>query len=123
MHQTAESLDRTLEKHMETTLQTSGSALQGGIWMCLLSVLLCWLPGIGGFTAGLVGGKLSGGLGSALLAWLLSSLLIGLLFATLGTLLTGMVAIGALLGFGGVMLALIDSGGRLLGAVIGGLIA
>lgn len=108
---------------MNASAPASGSALNGGLWMCVISVLLCWLPGIGGFIAGLVGGKLAGGIGNALLAWLLSSLLIGVLFATLGTMLTGLVAIGALVGFGGLMIALIDSGGRLLGAVIGGLIA
>ncbi|HEX4872090.1 MAG TPA: hypothetical protein VFV27_07245 [Nevskiaceae bacterium] len=100
-----------------------GSVLGGSIWMIVISVLLCWLPGVGGFIAGLVGGMKAGGIGSALMAWLLSSILIGALFATLGTLLTGMIVIGALAGLGGLMLALIDSGGRLLGALIGGFLA
>lgn len=100
-----------------------GSAFWGGFWMIVISVLLCWLPGIGGFIGGLAGGKISGSLPSALGAWLVSSLLVGLLFATLGTMLTGLVVIGAIAGFGGLFIALIDSGGRLLGAIIGGLIA
>lgn len=100
-----------------------GSVFWGGFWMILISVLLFWLPGVGGFIGGLVGGKLSGGIGNALLAWLVSSLLVGVLFATLGTLLTGLIVIGAIAGFGGLVVALIDSGGRLLGAIIGGLIA
>lgn len=100
-----------------------GSVFWGGFWMILIAVLLCWLPGIGGFVGGVVGGKVSGSVGSALLAWLVSSILVGLLFATLGTLLTGMIAIGAIAGFSGLVLALIDSGGRLLGAIVGGLIA
>lgn len=100
-----------------------GSVLWGALWMVVIPVLLCWLPGVGGFIGGLVGGKVSGGVGAALLAWLLSSILVGVLFATLGTLLSGLVVIGFLAGFGGVVLALIDSGARLLGAVIGGLIA
>jgi hypothetical protein len=56
-------------------------------------------------------------------AWLLSSILVGVLFATLGTLISGFIVIGVLAGFGGVMLAMIDSGMRLVGAIIGGLIA
>ena len=102
---------------------TGGSVFWGGFWMILISVLLFWLPGIGGFIGGLVGGKMSGGIGNALLAWLVSSLLVGVLFATFGTLLTGMVVIGVVAGFGGLVIAMIDSGGRLLGAIVGGLIA
>lgn len=102
---------------------TRGSVFWGGFWMILISVLLFWLPGIGGFIGGLIGGKRSGGVGPALLAWLVSSLLVGVLFATLGTMLTGMIVIGAIAGLGGLIVALIDSGGRLLGAIVGGLIA
>lgn len=100
-----------------------GSIFWGGLWMILIPVLLFWLPGVGGFIGGLVGGKVSGGIGSALVAWLVSSLLVGALFATLGTMLTGMVVIGALAGIGGLFLAFLDAGARLLGAIIGGLIA
>ena len=100
-----------------------GSAFWGGFWMIVISLLLCWLPGIGGFIGGFAGGKIAGSLPSALGAWLVSSLLVGLLFATLGTLLSGLVVIGAIAGFSGLLLALIDSGGRLLGAILGGLIA
>ncbi len=100
-----------------------GSVFWGGLWMIVIPVLLFWLPGIGGFIGGLVGGKVSGGIGNALIAWLVSSLLVGALFATLGTMLTGMVMIGVLAGLGGLFLAFLDAGARLLGAIIGGLIA
>jgi len=100
-----------------------GSVFWGGVWMIVIPVLLFWLPGIGGFIGGLVGGKVSGGIGNALLAWLVSSLLVGVLFATLGTMLTGMVAIGVMAGLGGLVLAFLDAGARLIGAIIGGLIA
>jgi len=107
-----------------TQLDSSrGSVFWGGFWMILISVLLFWLPGIGGFIGGLVGGKISGGIGNALLAWLVSSILVGVLFATLGTVLTGMIAIGAIAGLGALFITLIDSGGRFLGAIVGGLIA
>ena len=100
-----------------------GSVVWGAVWMVVIPVLLFWIPGVGGFIGGLVGGKVSGGIGSALLAWLVSSILVAILFATLGTLLTGMVVIGAIAGMGGLIIAVIDSGARLIGALIGGLIA
>ncbi|MGQ0700754.1 MAG: hypothetical protein ACT4PZ_21245 [Panacagrimonas sp.] len=100
-----------------------GSVMGGAIWMIVISILLFWLPGVGGFIGGLVGGKVSGGVGSALLAWLLSSILIGILFAVLGTFLSGMILIGAMAGLGGLMLGFLDAGTRLLGAIIGGFLA
>jgi len=100
-----------------------GSVMMGGIWMVVIPLLLFWIPGIGGFIGGLVGGKVSGGVGAALLAWIVSSLIVAAVFWFAGTLLTGMVVIGFLAGFGGLMLALVDSGARLVGAIIGGLIA
>lgn len=102
---------------------SQGSVLGGSIWMIVISILLFWLPGVGGFIGGLVGGKVSGGIGSALLAWLLSSILFGVLFATFGTLLTGMVVVGFIAGLGGLVIAFLDAGARLLGAIIGGLMA
>ncbi len=100
-----------------------GTILMGALWMIVIPVLLCWLPGIGGLLGGLVGGKAAGGVGRALLAWLVSSILVGALFATLGTMISGFIVVGMLAGFGGLMLAFIDSGMRLLGAIIGGLMA
>lgn len=101
----------------------SGSIMGGAIWMIVISVLLFWLPGVGGFIGGLVGGKVSGGVGASLIAWLMSSILIGILFAVLGTMLSGLIVIGALAGLGGLVLGFIDAGTRLLGAVIGGFLA
>lgn len=100
-----------------------GSVMAGAIWMIVISILLFWIPGVGGFIGGLVGGKVSGGVGSALVAWFLSSILVAILFAVLGTMLSGMILIGALAGLGGLILGFIDAGTRLLGAVIGGFLA
>lgn len=108
---------------MSNSNGNQGSVLSGSIWMIVISVLLFWLPGVGGFISGLVGGKLSGGIGSALLAWLLSSILFGVLFAAFGTMLTGMVVVGFIAGLGGLFIAFLDAGARLLGAIIGGLLA
>ncbi|MCH7782027.1 hypothetical protein IID62_03075 [candidate division KSB1 bacterium] len=49
--------------------QPKGSVLIGFLWMFFLSILLVWLPVIGQFIAGFVGGKRAGGVGSALLAF------------------------------------------------------
>lgn len=103
--------------------KNGGSIMGGAIWMIVISGLLFWIPGVGGFIGGLVGGKVSGGVGSALMAWLMSSILIAVLFAVLGTMLSGMILIGALAGLGGLVLGFIDAGTRLLGAVIGGFLA
>lgn len=108
---------------ISTMNDNSGSVLRGATWMALIPILLFWLPGIGGLLGGIVGGRAAGGVGSALLAWLLSSILVGALFAAAGTALSGFILIGAIAGFGGFVLAIIDSGMRLLGAIIGGLFA
>jgi hypothetical protein len=105
------------------TDQNRGSLGWGTFWMVLLPVLLCWLPGVGGLIGGIVGGKVAGGVGRALLAWLISTMLVGALFTMLGTMLTGFVIFGVIAGLGAFMITLIDSGMRLLGAIIGGAIA
>ncbi|MDH4457681.1 MAG: hypothetical protein QE272_03175 [Nevskia sp.] len=103
--------------------ERQGSVLSGSIWMIVISVLLFWLPGVGGFIGGLVGGKTAGGVGSALAAWLVSSILFGVLFGLFGTMLTGMIVVGFIAGLGGLLIAFLDAGARLLGAIIGGLMA
>ncbi len=58
---------------MATKKQGSvGSAL---FYMLLLSLLLIWLPGIGPFVAGFVGGRKAGTFGNALLAFLVPAAL------------------------------------------------
>lgn len=103
--------------------RSGGSIWAGAFWMLLISLLLCWLPGAGGFIGGLVGGKVSGGIGSALMAWLLSTLIVAGVFAVLGTALTGFIVIGAIAGFGVLFIGLLDAGMRLVGALIGGFLA
>ncbi len=100
-----------------------GSVFWGAFWMFLISILLFWLPGIGGFIAGVVGGKVAGSVGNALLAALLPALGLGLLLFFFATALTGIIAIGLLAGLGGLMLGLVHIGMLMLGAIIGGVIA
>lgn len=101
-----------------------GGAVVGAVWMFLLSVLLFWLPFFGPLIAGFVGGKKAGGLGPALGAVLLPALILGVLFFALGTALTFMPVVGAILGAGGFIGALgLISGPMLIGAIIGGALA
>ncbi|MEJ2023770.1 MAG: hypothetical protein P8Y00_01890 [Deltaproteobacteria bacterium] len=100
-----------------------GSAGAGIIWMFIISLLLFWLPVVGPFIAGLVGGKKSGGVGNALLAVFLPGIIFGVLLFFLATALTGIPLIGSIAGAGGAILSLVHIGPLLVGAIIGGLIA
>jgi hypothetical protein len=99
-----------------------GSIGAGIVWMFVISLLLFWLPVIGPFIAGLVGGKKSGGIGNAIAAVFLAGIVFGVLLFALATSLTGIPLLGAIAGVGGVGLALVHVGPLLIGAVIGGLI-
>jgi hypothetical protein len=105
-----------------------GSIGRGAFWMVLIPLLLFWIPGAGGLIGGLVGGKAAGGVGRALLAWLMSLVLVTALFVAFTALFgsaafTGMVVVGFIAGIGAYLLLVLDSGMRLLGAIIGGLLA
>ena len=100
-----------------------GSVFWGAFWMFLISVLLFWLPGVGGFIAGIVGGRAAGSVGNALLAAFLPAIVLGGALFLFGTMLTGFIAIGLLAGLGGLVLGSVHIGALLLGAIIGGLIA
>jgi len=103
--------------------EKQGSVGRGLFWMILLSILLFWLPVVGAFLAGLVGGKKSGSLGNALLAAILPALILGALLTFLATVFTGLPVIGLVAGLGGSIFALSNIVPLLLGAFIGGLLA
>ncbi len=103
--------------------QPKGSIGAGIFWMFLISVLLFWLPFVGPFLAGLVGGKKAGGVGNAIAAVFLPGIIIAVLLFFLATSLTGLPLLGAVAGAGGLMLSLAHVGPLLLGAIVGGLIA
>jgi hypothetical protein len=89
-------------------------------WMSILSVLLFWLPGLGPFVAGLVGGRKAGGVGAAIAAAFLPAVVLGAALFALATLITGIPLIGAVAAMGGAVIALAHIGPLLLGAIIGG---
>ena len=100
-----------------------GSVGAGIVWMFLLSLLLFWLPVVGPFLAGLVGGKKSGGVGNAIAAVFLPGIVFAAILFAVATSLTGIPVLGAIAGAGGLVLSLVHIGPLLLGAIIGGLIA
>jgi hypothetical protein len=100
-----------------------GSVISAIFWMFLLSLLLFWLPVLGPFVAGLVGGKKAGGVAPALAAVFLPGIAFGVALFALATALSGLPLLGAIAGMGGLALSLVHVGPLLLGAIIGGLLA
>jgi hypothetical protein len=101
----------------------TGSIARAAIWMLVLSVLLFWLPILGMFIAGLVGGRKAGSVGKAIVAAILPGLLLGATMALLATALTGMPLLGAIAGFGTVALVVANVVPLLAGAVVGGILS
>jgi hypothetical protein len=100
-----------------------GSILAAVIWMFIISLLLFWIPGIGGLIAGIVGGKKAGGVLSAIFAVFLPAMLFGSALAIMSTSLTGIPLIGVVAAAGGFFLAASYVGPMLIGAIIGGILA
>jgi hypothetical protein len=93
------------------------------VWMFVLSILLFWLPVLGMFIAGLVGGRKAGNVGTAVGAVLLPALVVAVVMFFLATALTGIPLLGAIAGFGSGVLVVANVVPLLAGAVIGGILA
>jgi hypothetical protein len=100
--------------------KSEGSVAAAMNWMGCLTLLLFWLPVIGPFIAGLVGGVKAGSVKRALLAVFVPGVMIGVMVAAGVTYLAD-VYWGVLAGLGGVTLSFLNIGPLLLGAVLGGL--
>src|SRR5579859_2049535 len=100
-----------------------GSVSSAMTWMFLISLLLFWLPVVGPFIAGLVGGKKAGSIDAALLAVFLPVVVTGLALTLMGSVLTGIPLLGAVIGLGVSAVLLLHVGPLLVGAIIGGVIA
>ena len=90
------------------------------VWMFVISVLLFWMPVIGGFIAGFVGGRKAGSIGRALAAVFLPGVVFGVLLGLLAGSLIGFPLVDAVVALGGSVLAVAHVGPMLIGAVIGG---
>jgi hypothetical protein len=94
-----------------------GSAM---LWMFVISILLFWLPVLGGLIAGFVGGRKAGSIGSAILAVFLPGIIFIVVLILLAASLVGIPLIGIAAPLGGVALSLLHVGPLLVGAIIGG---
>jgi hypothetical protein len=96
-------------------------------WMIGLSILLFWLPFLGGLIAGFVGGRKAGRVPEAILAVLLPGLILGILTFLLGGILGGIPVIGQLFAvvanMGAFMLSFMNVIPLLIGAILGALTA
>ena len=103
--------------------EREGSVASAMNWMGCLTLLLFWLPVVGPFIAGAVGGVKAGSVKRALLAVFVPGVMTGVMVAVGVTYLTNLWFWGALAGLGGIALSFLNIGPLLLGAVLGGLAA
>lgn len=94
----------------------NSSILGAFLWMLFLSILLSWLPGIGQFIAGFVGGKKAGNVGRALIAFSLPAIVFSLLFIFIFPLIP-------FIGLGMITLLIIGNFALFCGAIVGGAVA
>ncbi len=100
----------------------SGSITSATIWMFLLSILLFWLPLLGPFIAGFVGGRKAGSVSNAIIAVFLPGIVFGIALFFFAAVLTAFPLLAFLAGAGGLILALAHIGPLLLGAILGALL-
>jgi hypothetical protein len=96
------------------------------LWMILISVLLFWLPMIGPFIAGIVGGKKAGSvmraLGACFLPAFIAALFVFVMLSLGGVPFAGLI-VGSLFGGGMVVFILVHGFALVCGAVVGGALA
>ncbi len=112
---------------MTTEGTRRGSIGSAMTWMIGLSVLLFWMPFLGGLIAGFVGGRKAGKVSEAVLAVVLPGLILGILTFLLGSVLGGIPVIGHIFGLvagmGALVLSFLNVIPLLLGAVLGAMTA
>lgn len=99
--------------------RSSGSLLQGGLWMLILAIFLSWLPILGPLVAGFVGGRIVGEEKRALVVALVPAVLLaGVLWLILAAF--DLPVLGAVAGFGALVVVAVQELPLLLGAWFGG---
>ena len=110
---------------MTTEGTRRGSIGSAMTWMLGLSILLFWMPFLGGLIAGFVGGRKAGKVPEAVLAVVLPGLVLGILTFLLGSVMGGIPVIGQLFalvaGMGSLVLSFMNVLPLLIGAVLGAL--
>lgn len=94
------------------------SLLRGALWMLVLSLVLFWLPVLGPFIAGVVGGRVIGGRIAALLVALLPAIALAALIALILSLFE-LPVLGAVAGFGIFLVIAVQDLPLLVGAWVG----
>jgi choline-glycine betaine transporter len=89
--------------------------------MFLLEILLFWIPFVGSFIAGFVGGRKAGDVGNAVAAVFLPLIVFSILFGVLATAVTAVPLLGLFAGLGGFAFAATHVVPLLVGAAVGGL--
>jgi len=97
-----------------------GSLVSAMVWMFVISILLFWLPVLGGLIAGFVGGQKAGSVGNAILAVFLPGIIFFVAIFLLAASLIGIPLLGLAAGMGGLWLSVLHVGPLLVGAIIGG---
>ena len=96
-----------------------GRIVSAMVWMFVISLLLFWLPVLGGLIAGFVGGRKAGGVGNAILAVFLPGIIFFVALFLLAASLIGIPLLGIAAGAGGLWLSVLHVGPLLIGAIIG----
>lgn len=103
----------------EPSSRASGSVVQGGLWMLILAILLSWLPILGPLVAGFVGGRMiqdeKRALGVALIPAVLLAAVLWLILAAFD-----LPVLGAVAGFGALVVIAVQELPLLAGAWFGG---
>ena len=109
---------------MSTHVTRRGSVPQAMAWMIGLSVALFWMPFIGSFIAGFVGGRKAGGVFPAVMAVILPGIILVVATALLGGLIGWIPILGELVailaGMGAWVLGIGSFVPMLVGAMLGG---
>jgi hypothetical protein len=107
-------------------MEKRSSIVAAMLWMLVISLLLFWLPLIGPFIGGLVGGKKAGSVGRGLAACFLPAFLFALfvflVLAVGGLPLSGLI-LGGVIGGTAALTILVEGFSMVCGAVVGGALA
>jgi hypothetical protein len=96
------------------------SIIAGAGWMLFLLLFLFWLPLVGAFISGFVGGRKAGSAGSAILSVLAIAVALPIILLLLGGALSSLPIIGAVVGASAFLFFFAEIIPLLIGALVGG---